>query len=536
MPLARNRQFLPLDRVAPCRWHGGRPVCHPDESAADRGQSMHFSRSFSWNWFILCLLLAGCAGRGYGPTSLRGSPPIYMGQPPVYSPVTSPTGPTGPVPGKPGTPQQPAGPSAGQPSDLDLSLQPTLLQSTFLRGSGQFATLGQTIDGRMAPLGISRVMTPNKVALSPDSVAGQRSRDRLKQAALVNGLPSSPQEDLRHRGGKIIKDLTYVNIFVGGPSRWNASDRQWIDYALEAGMTDPNLNHVIMQYFDGQPVTADFRGSFWMSGYQPQRVTQANLKQITSLLYKQGSFNGLPLDSTIISYFLPSGVILEDPDVGNQMYSGLSRTIPAETEASSADGLGGYHGSVRIDSRTTVYFSVMAYSERRPNGGTNGIPAYAESWKSITATAYHELQEARTDPDVDDAIQTGQERYLGWTSDRGQEIADFPVEAAQQLSQVFTEVTLTDGSDKVPVQLLYSNAVHGPEGPIAKPYSGNPLPSAKRKTPRPGGSTPTPSEPSGNSDQWLQYIDSEWSRLPESVKAQVIRLIQQAANQPATGL
>ncbi len=504
---------------------------------------MRISCGFSMILMSASLLLAGCAGPAYGPSSLgRGSPPVYMGQPPIYSPVTAPTLPTAPVTGGPTTPTQPAGPSAGQPGDLDLSLQPTLMRSTFLKspGNGQVATMGQTIDGRSAPLGLSRVMTPKKTIIGPDSAAGQKKQARVEMAARVNGMPATPNEDLRRRSGKTIKDLTYLNIFVGGPTKWNSTDRQWIDYALEAGMTDPYMNHVIMQYFDNQPVSADFRGSFWMSGYQPQTVTQYNLKQVTKLLYQQGSFKGMPLDSTIINFFLPSGVILQDPDAGTGAYSGLARTIPVEEEASSADGLGGYHGSVHIDSKTTVYFSVMVYSERRPNGAANGIPAFAEPWKSITATAYHELQEARTDPDVDDAITTGQERYLGWTSDRGQEIADYPVEAAKSLSQVFTEIPLADGSGSVPVQLMYSNAVHGPEGPLAKPYGGSPLPPAKRKTPKPGttggtpGPTPTPT-PSG-SDPWLQYIDKEWSQLPDAVKAQVIKLIQSAASSSGSGI
>ena len=56
----------------------------------------------------------------------------------------------------------------------------------------------------------------------------------------------------------------------------------------------------------------------------------------------------------------------------------------------------------------------------------------------------------------------------------------FPVdEAGNNLSLVFKEVPLADGSGTVPVQFQYSNAVHGPEGPIAQPH---PLQSAARKT------------------------------------------------------
>lgn len=481
---------------------------------------MHFHREFSRFIVLTCLLLAGCAGRGYGPTSFRGSPPIHMGQPPIYSPVTGPALPVRPNPGTPSSPKQPTGPSADQPTPLDLSLSPTQQQALYRQNSGQTATLGQMIDGRATPLGVPRT-PPQKAAYSPDATG---------PVTLTSGVAASPQQDLKYRGGKTIKDLSYLNIFIGGPTRWNDTDRQWIDYALEAAATDPHLNHVLMQYFDGQPISADFRGSFWMSGYQPQRVTQANIRQVAKLLYQQGSFNGLPLGSAVVNFFLPSGVILDDPDLGSSALSSLARTIAADKETNSTNGLGGYHGSVRIDAKTTVYFSVIAYSERTATGKINGIPAFDEPWKSITATAYQELQEVRTDPDVDDALQSEQERFLGWTSDRGQEIADGPVETAQALSSIFVEVPLADGSGAVPVQLLYSNGAHGPEGPIAQPYSGAPLPPAKRRTPRPGsnGGTPTPNPNPSGPDPWLQYIDKEWSQLPDAVKKQVIQLIQQS--------
>jgi hypothetical protein len=178
-----------------------------------------------------------------------------------------------------------------------------------------------------------------------------------------------------------------------------------------------------------------------------------------------------------------------------------------------------------------VYYSVVAYAERLPNGKTNGIPAFPESWKSVAATAYHQLQETRTDPDVDDAIQSGQERYLGWSSDRGQEIGDNPVETAQTLSQAFMEVPLADGSGMIPIQLMYSNAAHGPEGPITKPYGGSPLPLATRKTPRPGSSNPTPNPNPSGPDPLLQTINDEWSKLPDATKRRVIQLIQEALNQ-----
>ena len=88
----------------------------------------------------------------------------------------------------------------------------------------------------------------------------------------------------------------------------------------------------------------------------------------------------------------------------------------------------------------------------------------------MVATFYHELCEARTDPDVEVANRTGDSRLVGWTSPQREEIGDFPVfEAggAGDLGLVFREVRLADGSGSVPVQLQYSNRVNGPEDPTA---------------------------------------------------------------------
>jgi hypothetical protein len=89
------------------------------------------------------------------------------------------------------------------------------------------------------------------------------------------------------------------------------------------------------------------------------------------------------------------------------------------------------------------------------------------------ATFYHELNEASTDADVEDAIRAGNNpnanSFLGWVSDQGEECGDYPVsEAGGNLTEVFQEVELTDNSGTVPVQFMYSDSAHGPEGPIAQ--------------------------------------------------------------------
>lgn len=189
----------------------------------------------------------------------------------------------------------------------------------------------------------------------------------------------------------------------------------------------------------------------------------------------------MDLSSTVVNLLLPRGTVLttdESPTsvlgIGELMVADQGKwrrnpAIPLEDTASSTDGLGGYHGSIHQTMSgigVTIYYAIGAYSERRPDGTHNGIPAFTEPWKSVVATFYHELNEARTDPDVEDAIRTGKLQFAGWTSARGEEVGDAPIRTSSGAAPVFKEVTLTDGSGTVPIQFMYSNAVHGPEGPI----------------------------------------------------------------------
>jgi hypothetical protein len=55
---------------------------------------------------------------------------------------------------------------------------------------------------------------------------------------------------------------------------------------------------------------------------------------------------------------------------------------------------------------------------------------------------------------------------------RGSEIGDIPLEeAGANLTSVMKEVKLARGGKLVPVQLMWSNAVAGPEGPIAHKHA-----------------------------------------------------------------
>lgn len=228
-------------------------------------------------------------------------------------------------------------------------------------------------------------------------------------------------ENLEYFGGKTLPRLEWTQVYLG---RWTAADRRHLDRAIPAAMADARLNGVLAQYFPGTRVESVFAGS--QAGPVPSpRVDKPAVERIVRTLRLPG----------VATLLLPPGVVLMDGDV------------------TSEHGLGGYHGSV-----AGHYYAVAVYSE-----GTNGIVAFDEPWKNVCATVYHELQEARTDPDVEDAARTGRTSYLGWYSPRGGEIGDIPIaESGGDLSSVMREVPLADGSGTVPVQLMWSNRDSAP--------------------------------------------------------------------------
>jgi hypothetical protein len=226
-------------------------------------------------------------------------------------------------------------------------------------------------------------------------------------------------ENLEFFGGKTLPRLEWSHVYLGN---WSADDRKSLDSAVPAALGDARLNHVIEQYFPGQRVESVFAGA--QNGPMPSALMdKAAVEQIVGTLALE----------SLAALLLPRGVVLSDGDV------------------TSEHGLGGYHGSV-----DGHYYAVSVYSE-----GTNGIVAFDAPWKNVCATLYHELQEARTDPDVEDAIRTGDSKYLGWYSPHGGEIGDIPI-ATSPLHEVMREVPLADGSGTVPVQLMWSNKEEAP--------------------------------------------------------------------------
>ena len=276
--------------------------------------------------------------------------------------------------------------------------------------------------------------------------------------AIARGIPPDASADLVFHGGKTVPQMEFQNVFLGGQASWLASDIDSINSAITLAMQDQKLNNVVKQYFDsGVNLSCDVRPLLGLDEAKPVQLDEPDVQQLVARLVQQGKVSDGDLGTTIFNLVLPPGTVLKlDQD-------------------NSLGGLGGYHGSVHFQHNgrsQTAYYSANVFSQTLPDGQVNGIPAFDASWKDVVGTLYHEINEFRTDADVRDAIATGNDDgVLGWMGAQG-EIGDQPIAMAGQLGhlqRVFQEVLSSTGGRRVPVQFLYSNAVHGAEGPIDQP-------------------------------------------------------------------
>jgi hypothetical protein len=309
---------------------------------------------------------------------------------------------------------------------------------------------------RPRPLNI--VLSKRDRGQGPSRAPAVAPAGRARPGMIVPGLPPTPDHDLQFHGGKTLPHLTFTNMYAGGPQAWDPADIQNIDAKLAAAMSDVDMNNVMMQYFSNQTITSTFAPSRVLPGSRPDTFSQVDVEALMAQLYAQGAVRGFDLSTTVLNLMLPS------------------RTVLTIDGLSSLQGLAGFHGSIHPSTGVTVYYAVGVFSEVLPDGTTNGIVAFDAPWKSVVATFYHELNEARTDADVEDAINAGNDptadHFLGWVSPQGEECGDFPItEVEPDLGRVLQEVPLTNGTGTAPVQFQYSNAVHGPEGPILTPHT-----------------------------------------------------------------
>jgi hypothetical protein len=310
-------------------------------------------------------------------------------------------------------------------------------------------------DDRYGPLPMRVQVLPGSEAEHLHYRAAARYSDiNLERTALAPGATGSPQDDLIFRGGKVIPQMGFQNIYLGRSSDFAAGDIEAIDDAITRVIRDDRLKSVIQQYFPGKTLSADVADSVILEESKLPEMSESDVQNKIVELFDRNLILPTDHDRTCFNLVLPPGTILKLDD------------------STSLRGLAGYHGSVhffRNGQKQTLYYSANVYSEISA-GRRNGIPFFNQPWKNVVCTLYHELIEFQTDPDVNDAIKQNDRRFIGWNSRRGMEIGDQPI-AANTLDRVFKEVMTLPGPSATPVQLMYSNAVHGAELPDEKPPS-----------------------------------------------------------------
>lgn len=302
---------------------------------------------------------------------------------------------------------------------------------------------------------------PMRVQVAPGSEAEYRhyraarrhSDANIEREALAPGVSASPKDDLIFRGGKTLPQMGFQNIYLGRPGDFAKGDVEAIDDAITRVMRDEGLKNVIQQYFPGKTLNYDVAASVLLNENRPNEMNESDVQAKIIDLFDRNLILKTDHDRTCFNLVLPPDTILK---LGG---------------SSSERGLGGYHGSVHFSrggQTQTLYYSANVYSAVR-FGRANGIPFFNTPFKNVVCTLYHELVEFQTDPDVGDAVRQNDNRFIGFNSNnKGREIGDQPI-AANSLDRVFKEVMTLPGPKPTPVQFMYSNAVHGAEGPTEKP-------------------------------------------------------------------
>jgi hypothetical protein len=301
---------------------------------------------------------------------------------------------------------------------------------------------------------------PMRIQVMPGSEAEYRhyraavrySDQRFERQALAPGVTASPQDDLVFRGGKILPQMGFQNVYLGRSSDFAPGDVETIDDAITRVIRNEQLQKIIQQYFPRQTLAYDIAPSVILEEVRPNAMDEPDVQNKLIDLFDRNLILATDHERTCFNLVLP-------PD-----------TILTLDGSSSLAGLGGYHGSVHFSrggQQRTLYYSANVYSAIRA-GRRNGIPFFRDPWKNVVCTLYHELIEFQTDPDVGDAIRQNDRRFIGFNSNRGQEIGDQPI-SANSLDKVFKEVLTLPGPRPTPVQFMFSNAVHGAEGPDEKP-------------------------------------------------------------------
>ena len=198
---------------------------------------------------------------------------------------------------------------------------------------------------------------------------------------------------LTFHGGKVLRSPDVVPVYVG--AYWQTlegkRDRARNDAAMAALVKDPGQTGIWKEYGGGAGTTSP---SKVLAIVTHREFSKEDVETLVEAQVRAGNLDASDPER-VFTLVLPPGATLRDG------------------EASSTEGLGGFHGNVTARDGHPVYYAVVVYSQRSGER-VNGIDFSGTAIDNVTITESHEITEAVTDPDVGLAIQTGDPRYLGW--------------------------------------------------------------------------------------------------------------------------
>ena len=230
--------------------------------------------------------------------------------------------------------------------------------------------------------------------VDPDRIELDDLRPRAKPGA--GGTTDVETGHLTFHGGKVLASPDVVPIYVG--EYWQTlpgkRDRARNDAAMAALVKDRGQTALWQEYGGGPGTTSR---SKVLAGVEGERFTKEDVEALVAAEVREGHFDTSDPER-VFTLVLPPGAVLEDGG------------------ASSEHGLGGLHGNVETADGRPVYYAVVVYSQRTA-AGVNGIDFTGKPIDNVTITESHEITEVVTDPDVGQAIETGDPELLAWYDD-----------------------------------------------------------------------------------------------------------------------
>jgi Dyp-type peroxidase family len=132
-------------------------------------------------------------------------------------------------------------------------------QTEGTRGRAETAVYRGEMNVVVAPGSRAEATCRVRAGADTTPVKARASIPAAARGHLAAGLDPTPEHNLVFRGGRTLRDLVYVNFYLGGEAAWaaaHADDRAHIDAKFAAALRDPRLEGVIAQYFGDQPLPA----------------------------------------------------------------------------------------------------------------------------------------------------------------------------------------------------------------------------------------------------------------------------------------